>query len=490
MATRAKILLLRQMKEQKINQETEQGENKWLGKWLENLERPIIEEGRQPPITPEDAQRLAKCFEKAVNWGEIDFPPPAPEKKTETPVNKAREEGLRRVFPGISPDIDWLTEKLAELRRKTPKTLEPLRKGVVEVLADLTWLAWAQSQKPELAEGTRKILAFSLAARITKGKLRKDGLCSSLYQGHLLYAIRGLRDLPPGSLLLIGEFLEHQLEANRLMAQIIRAEQLRVGAVKNYGTEEETFDDEMYRQALDLMREQTRTYEEKATKENWRDWPSRLIAAVAHAYLMAATIEQSRAKHTLQTKEKRAAIERAAGYYKRLSTIAEELKQRDFLYTADGSGFIWPVETRRNQARLAERKPDATENDYEEAAGYYQQAVEQALALYQNPQLPKKVRNAALMAAGTARVEKILALAEAAKKRGEIPEQNIVEQEFLQALKELTEAWDAGYHNEDRLRASLDRMLQLIRQHHPGSSLETQLLQAYRERLGGREEEK
>ncbi len=299
---------------------------------------------------------MAEIFRQAVNWEGIGCPPPSPEKKTETLVNQAREEGVRRVFPGISEDIDWLTRRVARLRSKPPKNLGPLRKGIVETLADLAWLAWTQNQKPELAEGAREILASSLFIRITKGRLREQGFCKSVYQGNLMFVIRGLRDLPPGSLSLIGEFLEHQLEANRLMEQITQAEQLRVAAAGKTGKKEE-FNDSKYRQVLSLIERQIEIYEEAVNSEGWRRWPSRQIAAVAHAYLMAATIEQSRAKHTLETdEEKNAALDRAVSYYQKLNTLTEELNQRNHLYTADGSGFIWPVAITSNLTFIEKKR--------------------------------------------------------------------------------------------------------------------------------------
>ncbi|MCD6225718.1 hypothetical protein J7J95_01395 [bacterium] len=426
-------------------------EKEGLACWLKEIEKKVLETQGLSDVSQEEGELLKRIFEKAVNWGEINFSPSLPEKKTETPVNQAREEGLKRVFPGISKDIDWLAKRVAGLRRKTPKKIDPLRKGVVEVLADIVWVAWAHSQRPDLAEAARKALSFSLASRLIKGKYREQDLCSSKFQEALIFYIRGLRDLPPESLDLIGKFLENQLEANLIMQKITEAERLRVEGGQD------GFDEEKYKNALSLARDPIGLYQQEVEKGNWKNWSSRKIAAVAHHYLMVATIEQSRAKHTLEEKEKVAALVHAAACYKKLKELAEELGNRNYFYTADGSVFIWPVETFRSLARTEERSPG--KNNLSKAMQHYQQAMGKSLEIAENNQFSEDIRNLALMTAGTTRVEWVLV-------RHKISplQKDEVYSQFRRACEELTKAWDGGYQNVDRFRTSMNRMISFLTQ--------------------------
>jgi len=71
-----------------------------VGRWLEFLEGEIVKERSLPEITAAEAEALAKKFGEVVDWKAISFPPLAPERKTETPINRAREEGLERGVRG------------------------------------------------------------------------------------------------------------------------------------------------------------------------------------------------------------------------------------------------------------------------------------------------------------------------------------------------------------------------------------------------------
>ncbi len=252
---------------------------------------------------------------------------------------------------------------------------------------------------------------------------------------------------------------------SELVQSIRAAEEARTAAFNPQAPEGQQWDDSKYQQALATVAAQIEKY---SSNEEIDSLANPELAALAHLYVMAATVEQSRARHTLAAQQdKQAALARAENWIDRLDPLASKLAQADFHRTADGSPFLWPVELERVRGRLAERRGDLAGNTeekkryHQEAAVHFNKAVELATKVSRETN-QEDVRAAASMAAGTARVEAVLA--------NPGNEQQII-QEFKQALAELQQSWQANYHNTDRLGASLARMLQFIQEHQEMAAL-------------------
>ncbi len=243
-----------------------------------------------------------------------------------------------------------------------------------------------------------------------------------------------------------------------LIKQITQAEELRVAAIVDDGH----FDDAKLQQAIEISRQALATVG-PVEEADLKSWPNRKLAAVAHLWDMVATVEQTRVSHTLENAtEKKEALQRAQEALLAWEKLAAELERRRYYWTADGTPFIWPVELARVRARNWERQPEASRDDLEKALASYQKARDLALELSKDQSLDAEIRRAALMAAGTARVEAVLV----ADRLGEL-NQDEVQSQFAQAQQELFSAWDEGYHETDRLRASCLRMVKLIEDKYP-----------------------
>ncbi len=247
-------------------------------------------------------------------------------------------------------------------------------------------------------------------------------------------------------------------ETAYLVEQIAQAEGLRVAAAADY----EHFDDAKLQQAIEVSRQALATVS-PVKEADLPNWPDQKLAAVAHLWDMVATVEQTRVSHTLENvAEKKEALQQSQEALSAWEELAAELERRRYYWTADGTPFIWPVELARVQARNWERQPEASHDDLEKALASYQKARDLALEASKDQSLDVEIRRAALMAAGTARVEAVLV----ADRLGKL-NQDEVQSQFAQAQQELLSAWDEGYHNEDRLRASCLRMVKLIEDTYP-----------------------
>ncbi len=261
---------------------------------------------------------------------------------------------------------------------------------------------------------------------------------------------------------------------NAIVQQIAQAEKLRAEAVQEDGK----FNDQKYQQALTISQN---ALDAMAPLLSQEDKPSPELAAAAHLHIMIATIEQSRAKHTLeQPEDKKRALARAQKHLSPLEKLAEELSRRGYYQTADGTPFLWLVEVARAQARNQARQPDAGRQELEQALENYQKARNLAEQMSRKESLDIKIRNAALMATGTARVEAALIQQQLRMLNAEQ-----AKQEFSRALGELTQAWDNGYQNTDRLRASCGRMVKLIREEYPDlADLAAEIKRAFKNKTG------
>ena len=194
-----------------------------LGDWLKTMQEQIGW-GILPEVTKTEGQLVAETFRPLKGRLEKWKLTP-PEKKTETPIVEAVETDLWNLFgEGFDTAINEAVGKLASLRRKKPKNNKYLRIAVLYTLMDIVNVARFHFEDGEdkeanwakMREASRKALGFNLFGRLIKGVLRKEELAGLTSLGkQKIYAVRGLRDLPPGSGQTIGEMVEGLIGKSR-----------------------------------------------------------------------------------------------------------------------------------------------------------------------------------------------------------------------------------------------------------------------------------
>jgi len=278
------------------------------------------------------------------------------------------------------------------------------------------------------------------------------------------------------------------LSEKELSTVIHQAEEVRVAAATG-----DQYDDKKYQEALDQVLMETRIFEENFVdkfvdeEEIWSQWPLEKIAGVAHLYLMAATIQQSRMQHTLKGNRVKEHVGKEAGTWLEVAVaLGNHLAKNDFLKTVDGSPFLWPVELRRSQARLTERMPargEARINNLKTAAGLYDEAVAESVAICGDEKYDSGTRETGRMAAGTARVEAVLSRLEVERSGGEGVANEALRREFGTALGELETSWNNGYKNWDRFDAGLARMYKALSGRSELSDLQGSIIERRRDLL-------
>jgi len=203
-------------------------ENRDLIGWASCLEQEI-EGGKLPEVSLDEGRNLANLFlEEDFDLKEIT--PTEPEGTTETPVMKAITRDLEAVFgETITADVDGLvTKKIMPLEGKGDRE-RPNRFRVIavkNVLRNLMAVARVfQLSDQELAglypktppalmrEAALNNLSFDSFVRMKKGEPRARGLLSADPHREHIWNLRGVRDLPGGSLSVIGEFLQEKIGA-------------------------------------------------------------------------------------------------------------------------------------------------------------------------------------------------------------------------------------------------------------------------------------
>jgi hypothetical protein len=199
------------------NRRREALEKSGFDEWFSQFEAQL-QAGLIPSLTFEEG-RL--CAERFGNLKELQ--PSQPTRTTETPIMTAITADLKEVFGDlIEEEISSLVvEKLMPLRgiEITPET-EPnkfLAIATKNILRDVVAVARAfqmtdqeiKDLHPEVKrEASLRNLNFSLLFRGLKGEARTEGLCAEeMHQEHI-WMVRGLRDIPPGGLQAIGEFID------------------------------------------------------------------------------------------------------------------------------------------------------------------------------------------------------------------------------------------------------------------------------------------
>lgn len=191
--------------------------------WFSQLESEF-NKGLIPNLIPEEGRAIADKF---ANLSELV--PSQPSKSTETPIMEAIAGDLKVVFgEKIEPEIDTLiAEQLMPLRGSGEISDEPnkfLAIAVENILRDVVAVARAfqltDSQLKELypdenpeqmRAASLENLKISLLTRSLKGEARKKGLCKKAMHEEHIWMIRGVRDVPPSSLKVIGKFIDDQL---------------------------------------------------------------------------------------------------------------------------------------------------------------------------------------------------------------------------------------------------------------------------------------
>ena len=194
-----------------------------------------------------------------------------------------------------------------------------------------------------------------------------------------------------------------------LADRIHKIENLRVSAASDG-----IYDDERYQEALsqtvDVLAEQ-----KVDSSEDWRQ------AGICHLHLMAATIQQSRVKHTLQLEEEKVeVIDDAKAHLEKALPIGERLTEMGYLQTIDDSPFIWSAELNRGIGRILTRHPQSETKDFEKAEKHFRQAQEAGLEVYQIETNSGKLCGAGLMVSATARVEALMARRKTIESSGKV----------------------------------------------------------------------
>jgi hypothetical protein len=235
-----------------------------------------------------------------------------------------------------------------------------------------------------------------------------------------------------------------------LTDRIHKIENLRVSAASD-----DVYDDERYQEALsqtvDVLAEQ-----EIDSSEDWRQ------AGICHLHLMAATIQQSRAKHTLQSDEDIIeAVDDAKTHLEKALPIGERLTEKGYLQSVDNTPFIWSAELNRGIGRILMRHPQSETKDFETAEKHFRQAQEAGLEVYQNEIDSGELCGAGLMVSATARVEALMARKKTVESSGKNWDKKEHYLEILKAGAELEIAEKYfEYVNADRRNETLRRIYQ------------------------------
>lgn len=238
-----------------------------------------------------------------------------------------------------------------------------------------------------------------------------------------------------------------------------KIENLRAAAATDQG-----FDDKRYREAYVLTTRQIEDLEKK---------PKRKLdetVGLLHFYVMASTICQSRANHTLETDEEKVeALNTAANILEKAEDLAKILTQKEHWVTIDGSPFFWQVEICRGWARTFGRYPfvskEQTAENLKKSLDKYKEAV--TLATKRVGQVKdKELKAAALSAKVTSQIEVIQTLE---KMKTLTREQLGNDLPLIYA--DLNRSWQMGYRNFDRFDVGLARMIRLLVSFSPDNSL-------------------
>jgi hypothetical protein len=235
-----------------------------------------------------------------------------------------------------------------------------------------------------------------------------------------------------------------------LTDRIHKIENLRVSAASDG-----IYDDERYQEALSqtvgVLAEQ-----EVDSSEDWRQ------AGICHLHLMAATIQQSRAKHTLQLEKKKTeAIDNAKAHLEKALPIGERLTEKGYLQTVDNTPFIWSAELNRGIGRILMRHPQSETKDFEIAEKHFRQAQGAGLEVYQIETNSGKLCGAGLVVSATARVEALMARRKVIESSRKVWDKKEHYLEILKAGAELEIAENYfEYVNVDRRDETLRRIYQ------------------------------
>ncbi len=192
-----------------------------LAPWLGGMENIILNENRPPSLDREQGQALANTFKEAgIDISNKEFSFPQPEGTTEKPVMAAIEGALETVLGLEKEEIrNFVREQIEPLRKsqaqKANKEKRPANRFLVmaveNVISDILAVV-RTSQKGEQQEAALSSLSLSLFIRLQKGRARENGWTSKKAHRENIWNLRGVRDLPPGSLREIGELLRKTLE--------------------------------------------------------------------------------------------------------------------------------------------------------------------------------------------------------------------------------------------------------------------------------------
>lgn len=243
-----------------------------------------------------------------------------------------------------------------------------------------------------------------------------------------------------------------------LTRSIHRAEGLRVRAVTYPEEGSRQFEDRTYLQALLLTIITITELESENTLQTTED--ESILAAGAHLHAMAATILQSRAKHTLELDQhKQAARDDAQSQIDKLKPLAERLNEKQHHKSVDGTPFIWPLELNRIQARNLARYPKSTQEQLQQAQEHYYQAAEIGQTVYhQTPKDDTELRGYAIIATATARVEALQMELQIAQQANQQPNKKAIKQQLNQAEEEIDKGLELGYPQNDRINANRKRI--------------------------------
>jgi hypothetical protein len=185
-----------------------------------------------PDLSLPEGEKMAEVFEgRGINLRELQ--PTQPEKTTEAPIMAAITADLEQVFGNDIEDriASFVKEKLMYLRddegtgepEKPNRFLVMAAENVLHdfvVVARVFQLSDADLRKLYPDEEPRRIreaalanLSLSLMARLEKGDNRQAGYCRKAMHREHIWNIRGLRDIPPGGVGAIGNFLDSLLKA-------------------------------------------------------------------------------------------------------------------------------------------------------------------------------------------------------------------------------------------------------------------------------------
>lgn len=233
------------------------------------------------------------------------------------------------------------------------------------------------------------------------------------------------------------------------------AEKRRVAAAK------EDFNDQLFKEDLEFVRQAIETFEtrERVPIDDYEKSSPKLLAGICHLYIMAATIQQTRAKHTLTAKEnKMEALDEASQHLEKALPIGERLAERGYLKAIDETFFIWPAELHRGLARIKMRHPESEVDEIKEARDLFRTAKIEGYEVYINKKNERKLRGAGLLTTATARVEELMAEKRLVEIQGKTWRKEDYHCQLEQTRDEINEAEELDYHNPNRRDETLRRI--------------------------------